>query len=259
MLLGRFKFEKEIFYGIVKDKTVFKIDYLPFNDNEIKITNEKYNLNELKILPPSSPTKIIAVGLNYKDHAKELGFSIPDEPVIFMKPSSAIIGPDDKIIIPPQTQRVDYEAELAFIIKKECYKKTKEEFRKYVLGYTCFNDVTARDLQKKDGQWTRAKSFNTFAPAGPFIFIPETSDFNPLNLKIKAIVNGEVKQNSSTANMIFSPPYLFEFINNIMTLYPGDIIATGTPPGIGPLRPGDEVSIEIESIGKLTNKVAASE
>jgi len=259
MFLGRFKFEEEIFYGIVEDKDVFKIDYLPFNNNEVKITNERYNLNELKILPPSSPTKIVAVGLNYKDHAKELGFSIPDEPVIFMKPSSAIIGPDDKIIIPPQAQRVDYEAELALIIKKECYKKRKEEFSKYILGYTCFNDVTARDLQKKDGQWTRAKSFNTFAPAGPFIFVPETSDFNPLNLKIKAIVNGEVKQNSSTANMIFSPQYLFEFINNIMTLYPGDIIATGTPPGIGPLHPGDEVTIEIESIGKLTNKVISSE
>ncbi|WP_456419915.1 fumarylacetoacetate hydrolase family protein [Methanocaldococcus infernus] len=197
------------------------------------------------------PTKIVCVGLNYIDHAKELNMEIPDEPVIFLKPTSSIIYHEDSIIIPKCSKRVDYEVELAYIIKKKAKDVKKEEAEDYILGYTILNDVTARDLQKKDGQWTRAKSFDTFCPIGPKI----VDNIEPMNLKIECRVNGEVKQRSNTKNMIFDVYELLEFISSIMTLYPGDIISTGTPPGVGPLKRGDVVECEIEKIGILRNFV----
>jgi len=208
-------------------------------------------IKDFKLLAPASPTKIVAVGLNYRDHAEELNMPIPKEPIIFLKPPSAVIGPGEPIILPPQSKRVDYEAELAVVIKKQAKNIKPEQAKEHILGYTCFNDVTARDLQAKDGQWTRAKSFDTFAPMGPWI----ETELDPSDLKIQALLNGKVVQNSTTANLIFSVPQLLSFISKIMTLKPGDIIATGTPSGIGPLAPGDEITIRIQGIGELKNPV----
>ncbi len=205
-----------------------------------------------RLLSPVLPGKIVAVGLNYRDHAGEMGIEIPKEPILFMKPSTSVIGPLDAIRYPAQSSRVDYEAELAVVISKECKGVAAARAREHILGYTCFNDVTARDLQAKDGQWTRAKSFDTFAPIGPWIV---THLDDPHNLDIRAYLNGELKQTSNTANLIFNVFDLIEFISHVMTLNRGDVIATGTPSGIGPMNIGDEVSIEIQGIGRLENKV----
>lgn len=205
----------------------------------------------MKFYKIPNPTKIIAVGLNYKEHAKELGMEIPDEPCIFLKPPSAVIYNNQPIIYPRQSKRVDYEAELAVVIKKEAYCVPEELVGDYILGYTCANDVTARDLQKKDGQWTRAKSFNTFCPLGPVI----TDEINPDKLDITLRVNGEVKQKGNTSDMIFNVFYLVSFISYIMTLFAGDVILTGTPPGVGPVIPGDKVEVDINGIGILANEI----
>jgi 2-keto-4-pentenoate hydratase/2-oxohepta-3-ene-1,7-dioic acid hydratase in catechol pathway len=203
-----------------------------------------------KVLPPVMPSKVVCVGLNYRDHAKELGFDLPKEPLIFLKPGSAVIGHLDNILYPEQSERVDYEAELAVVISGRCSKVSPEEVFNYILGYTCLNDVTARDLQIKDGQWTRAKSFDTFCPIGPCI---ETEISNPHNLDIRLVLNGEIKQSSNTSNLIFSVSELISTISHIMTLDEGDVIATGTPSGIGPMNRGDKVCVEIEGIGTLEN------
>ncbi|MBN2297371.1 MAG: fumarylacetoacetate hydrolase family protein [Deltaproteobacteria bacterium] len=205
-----------------------------------------------RLLPPVLPGKIVAVGLNYRDHAEELGLELPKEPILFMKPAASVIGPLDDIIYPPQSKRVDYEAELAVVISKDCKDVKASDARDFILGYTCLNDVTARDLQVTDGQWTRAKSFDTFAPIGPWI---ATGIDDPHCLGITASLNGEQKQSSSTANLIFSVFELIEFISGIMTLNALDVIATGTPSGIGPMNPGDTIEIAIEEIGMLKNKV----
>jgi len=186
------------------------------------------------------PSKIICVGLNYKDHAKELNMAIPDEPVLFMKSPTALIGDGEQIIYPAQTKELHYEAELAIVVLGDGK-----------LGFSCANDVTARDLQRKDGQWIRAKSFNTFCPVGPKV----VTDIDPDNLDIKLLLNGVVKQHSNTTDMIFKPAYLVSFISKIMPLFPNDIILTGTPPGVGPMNRGDVVNVVIEGIGKLSNKV----
>ncbi len=198
-----------------------------------------------------NPTKIICVGLNYIDHAKELNMEIPEEPIIFLKPTSSIIYNNDNIIIPKQSKRVDYEVELAVVVGKKCKNVKKEDAINYIKGYTILNDITARDLQEKDGQWTRAKSFDTFCPIGPKIV--KSIDSHNLNIQLK--VNGELKQKSNTKNMIFTVEELIEFISSIMTLYPDDIISTGTPPGVGKLNSGDVVEAEIEGIGVLRNYV----
>ncbi|MFC1571257.1 fumarylacetoacetate hydrolase family protein [Candidatus Margulisiibacteriota bacterium] len=187
------------------------------------------------------PSKIICVGLNYRDHAKELNMPIPEYPLIFLKAPSSLIFPDNPIVYPPQTKELHYEAELAIVMKD----------KSRILGFTCANDVTARDLQRKDSQWTRAKSFDTFCPVGPKI----VKDIDPDNLDIKLYLNGELKQSSSTSNMIFKIDYLVSFISRIMTLEPEDVILTGTPPGVGPMKVGDVVEVEIGGIGKLRNSV----
>ena len=197
------------------------------------------------------PSKIIAVGLNYVDHARELGMELPRNPVLFIKPPSALIYNNDPIVYPSQTQELHYEAELAVVINKRAKNIKPEEVADYIAGFTCANDVTARDLQKLDGQWTRAKSFDTFCPVGPEI----VGGIDPDDRAIKLYLNGEIKQSSNTANMIFKVDYLVSFISQIMTLEPEDIILTGTPVGVGPMKVGDEVVVEIEGIGKLANKV----
>jgi 2-keto-4-pentenoate hydratase/2-oxohepta-3-ene-1,7-dioic acid hydratase in catechol pathway len=194
----------------------------------------------------------VALGLNYHDHAAELGLEIPREPLLFLKPPSSVIGPYDEIIYPAQSSQVDYEAELAVVVGKRCSKVRPVQAQDYILGYTCFNDVTARDLQYKDWQWTRAKSFDTFAPFGPWI---ETAIEDPHKLAISLSVNGVIKQSSNTSNLIFNIYDLISYISNIMTLEKGDVIATGTPAGIGPLQRGDTVRVTIGGIGVLENRV----
>ena len=198
-----------------------------------------------------TPSKIVCVGLNYKDHAAEQNKPLPNEPMIFMKPSTAVIRTGEAIRIPPGVGRVDHEAELGVVIGKRAYRVPKERALEYVLGVTCVNDVTARELQAKDVQYTRAKGFDTFAPIGPSI----ATGYDGRPLKVEAIVNGQVRQSSSSAQLIFPVDHLIWFVSSVMTLLPGDIIATGTPSGIGPLKAGDTVTIRIEGVGELTNTV----
>ncbi|MGC9517307.1 MAG: fumarylacetoacetate hydrolase family protein [Methanomicrobiales archaeon] len=215
------------------------------------INGPNYKYEDIKIKSPISPSKIICVGLNYKDHAKELNMEIPEEPIIFMKPPTSVIGHLDTILYPYSSMQIDYEVEIAAVISCEAKNIKKDEASNFIGGYTVLNDVTARDLQRKDGQWTRAKSFDTFCPLGPAI----ETDIDSKNQKISLKLNGELKQNSNTSNMIFQTEDLIEFISNIMTLKPGDIIATGTPPGVGSMNKGDVVSAKIEDIGVLENYV----
>ena len=236
-------------YGCVHGDEVRELD-----GNIFKIfqeTNKSYPLDSISYLYPFVPSKIICVGLNYKDHAEEFGSPIPEEPLIFLKPSTAILPNKGKIIYPDMSKRVDYEAELGVLIKRKASKISVEEAENFILGYTCFNDVTARDLQRKDVQFTRGKGFDTFAPCGPFI----ETELDISDIKIQTYLNGEIKQNSSTSKMIFKVPYIISFISHIMTLIPGDIISTGTPAGIGAMNIGDKVEVIIEGIGKLENVV----
>jgi 2-keto-4-pentenoate hydratase/2-oxohepta-3-ene-1,7-dioic acid hydratase in catechol pathway len=208
-----------------------------------------YSIEDLEIRPPVSPSKIVCIGLNYKDHAAELKMELPDEPIIFIKPQTSVIGHLDTIIYPDSSSQVDYEAELGIVLSKEAKNVKAENAKEFIGGYTALNDVTARDLQRKDGQWTRAKSFDTFCPIGPCV----ETNLDPMNQNISLRLNGEFKQKSNTKNMIFNVYELVEFISNIMTLKPGDVIATGTPPGVGPMNTGDSVEVDIDGIGMLKN------
>jgi 2-keto-4-pentenoate hydratase/2-oxohepta-3-ene-1,7-dioic acid hydratase in catechol pathway len=209
-------------------------------------------LKNVRLLAPCEPTKIVAVGLNYRDHAEEFGTPIPPEPLIFLKPPSSVVGPGDAIRLPPRSlsKRVDFEGELAVVIGRRARNVPVGRAAKYILGYTILNDVTARDLQKKDGQWTRAKGFDTFSPIGPWI----VSGISPADLKIETFVNGKRRQASRTSRLAFKVPELVSFISRIMTLEPGDVIPTGTPSGIGPLKRGNKVEVRIEKIGTLANR-----
>jgi len=237
-------------FGIIENKTIIEIEGTPFGNLVRKDT--KHNLDEVKLIAPCAPSKIVAIGLNYKDHAKEMNKTVPTEPILFIKPSSSVIAHEDNIIYPSHmSSRVDFEGELAVVISKEAKHIKPSNALDYVLGYTCINDVTARDLQAKDGQFTRAKGFDTFAPLGPWI---ETR-LSPFDLEIKTFLNGDLKQHSTTSNLIFDVPRLISFISNVMTLYPGDVISTGTPSGIAPMYPGDKVEVEIQGIGSLQNYI----
>lgn len=205
----------------------------------------------MRIYKTPKPTKIVAVGLNYSDHAKELGMNVPKEPCLFLKPPTSVLRPNQSIIYPKESHQVDYEGELAIVIKKMAYRIPQNKINEYILGYTCANDVTARDLQRIDTQWTRAKSFDTFCPLGPLI----TDEIDPNNVSLRLWVNNELKQSGHTKNFIFNVQFLVAFISNIMTLLPEDVILTGTPKGVGPLNEGDKVEIEIEGIGRLINNV----
>ncbi|AAM04029.1 TPA: fumarylacetoacetate hydrolase family protein [Methanosarcina acetivorans] len=243
-MIGRFRSGDNVFYGEIEDGRVYP------NGG---VSAGTFELSELRVLPPSFPSKIVCVGLNYKDHADELSMEVPENPILFLKPPSAVIGHGDKIIYPASSSQVDYEAELAVVIGKRCKNISAEKAEDVIAGYSCFNDVTARDLQQKDGQWTRAKSFDTFAAFGPYIV--STDEIDVSDLKISCRVNGGTRQESSTSNLIFDIPFLIEFITEIMTLEVGDVIATGTPPGVGELQRGDTVEVEIQGIGTLRNEV----
>lgn len=214
-------------------------------------TGRVFAANQVSLDPPCVPSKIVAVGVNYKDHADEMKHDLPGEPLLFMKATTSVIPDGEKIVCPDISRRVDYEAELAVVIGRKARRVSREEALDYVLGYTCLNDVTARDLQKKDGQWIRAKSFDTFCPLGPCI----VTDLDPSDLAVESFVNGEPRQASRTSNLIFGVPALIEYITRAMTLLPGDVIATGTPSGVGPVKPGDKVEVRLEGIGSLINPV----
>lgn len=214
-------------------------------------------LSALQLLAPVTPSKIVCIGRNYRDHAAELGNEVPKEPLIFLKAPSALLAPGATIRIPAISRRVDFEGELGVIIARKCHKLTPEEdVRPYIRGYTIVNDVTARDLQKSDGQWSRAKGFDTFCPVGPFVSNAISLD---KGVTIITRLNGEVKQHGSTNDLIFDIAFLLRYISSAMTLCPGDLIPTGTPAGVGPMQPGDEVEVEIDGLGKLTNTVAAEQ
>jgi len=210
-------------------------------------------LGEVRLLAPVTPSKIVAIGLNYADHAAEGNRELPKEPMLFIKPSTAVVGPGDEVIYPPQTANLHYEGELAIVIGKPAKNVPIGEVRRYVLGYTCANDVTARDLQRRDVQFTRGKGFDTFAPLGPWI----VTDLDPSDLAIQTRLNGTVRQDSRTSKLIFNCDYLISYISSVMTLLPGDVISTGTAAGVGPMQPGDTVEVEIEHIGCLRNTIAA--
>lgn len=250
----RFSDGGRVLCGFTDGEKVFQVESDRYLLEDPEVISE-YHMGEVKILPPVSPSKVICVGLNYRDHAAELGMDIPDEPVIFLKPPTAVIGHGDAIVYPAMSSEVDHEVELAAVISERARRVDSGEADEFIAGYTVLNDVTARDLQRRDGQWTRAKSFDTFCPIGPFI----ETDIRPSNLDISLELNGVLRQSSSTSNMIFTVQELVEFISEIMTLEPGDIIATGTPPGVGEMKPGDTVRATVEGVGTLENRVESSD
>ena len=254
MHIVRFEMEGRTGYGVLEGEKIEVLWGTPYDGGLANTIGQVLSLPEVRLLAPCEPSKIVALGVNYRDHAAEFGHPIPEEPLLFLKPSTAVIGPDEDIVYPEMSRRVDYEAELAVVIGKTARQVKEADFRDYVLGYTCFNDVTARDLQKKDGQFTRSKSFDTFSPMGPWI---ETEIADPDNLRVEGYLNGERRQHSNTSNLVFPVATLISFISRVMTLLPGDVIATGTPSGIGPMRPGDVVEIRVEGIGALRNRLVA--
>ncbi len=250
MKIIRYLYQEHISYGILEGEALQPLLAPPYEG--LHPTGQHIPLAAVRLLAPCEPTKIVALGLNYRDHAREMRMALPDEPLIFLKPSTSVIGPEEAIVYPPQSHRVDYEAELAVVIGCRTCQVSEAEAGSHILGYTCCNDVTARDLQKKDGQFTRSKSFDTFAPLGPWI---ETDLPDPGNVTVEAYLNRQRRQHSHTGNLIFPVPVLVSFISHIMTLLPGDVISTGTPSGIGPMQSGDVVEIRLSGIGSLRNPV----
>jgi 2-keto-4-pentenoate hydratase/2-oxohepta-3-ene-1,7-dioic acid hydratase in catechol pathway len=244
----RIKAEGKKKYAVVDAHRVYGYKSSPFIPSSFKPDGAEYKLAGLKLLPPCLPTKIVCLGLNYHSHIAEFKGEEPQNPILFLKPLTAIIGPGDNIVL-PNSGRIDYEGELAVVMGKKAKDVSKKQALKYVLGYTCFNDVTDRIAQKIDGQWTRAKGFDTFASFGPWI----DTGIDPSDLLLETYRNGELKQSQRTSEMIFSIPEVISFISGVMTLLPGDIIATGTPAGIGPMKPGDKVEVKIEKLGILVN------
>ncbi len=251
MIVGRFFAGGSVKFGRVFNDRV-EVLSRDFLDGVVGATGEVYRMSEVRILAPVKPSKIVGVGLNYLDHIEEMGMERPQEPVIFLKPLTTVIAHNETIIYPKHmTNRLEYEGELAVVIGKKAKCVSVEDAPKYIFGYTILNDVTARDIQIKDKQWTRAKSFDTFSPIGPFV----VTDIDPHKLKIETRLNGSVRQSSDTSRMIFNVYELVSFVSEIMTLLPGDVIATGTPSGVGRMEIGDVVEVTIEKIGTLRNVV----
>ena len=275
MRIARFAHGGDVGYGIVEDVqpdgaaaavtgadadglVVTELMGHPFGvgDGSIRLTGSRYPLADVRLLAPVLPSKVIAIGKNYADHAREMGGEPPDDPVIFLKPSTAVVGPREPIVYPAQvSERVDFEGELAVVIGRLCRHVPPARVPEVIFGYTCANDVTARDLQARDGQWARAKGFDTFCPLGPWI----ETDVDPADLELTTIVNGEIRQNSRTSLLLHDVPALVTYVSTVMTLLPGDVLLTGTPAGVGSLKDGDEVSVTIEGIGTLTNGVVTSD
>jgi 2-keto-4-pentenoate hydratase/2-oxohepta-3-ene-1,7-dioic acid hydratase in catechol pathway len=249
----RFTHGQRALYGIVNEDAIQGIEDEPFEG--VKLTNQYHRFNDIRLLAPCTPSKVVALGVNYRSHGAEMKSALPDEPLIFIKPSTSVIGTEAEIIYPPSSERVDYEGELGVVIGPAARNVPREKAYDYVLGYTCVNDVTARDLQAKDRQWTRSKGFDTFCPLGPCI----ETELDPSDLALETLLNGEIKQRTRTSQLVFPVDVLVSFISNVMTLLPGDVIATGTPSGIGPMQPGDIVEVKIEGIGTLRNYVVKPE
>jgi len=220
---------------------------------EIALTGRRWPLADVRLLAPILPTKVVCVGKNYADHAREMGGEPPQNPVIFLKPSTAVIGPNAPIKLPPEASQVDYEGELAAVIGRPCRDVSPDRAAGVVLGYTVANDVTARDQQRADGQWTRAKGHDTFCPLGPWI----DTAADPSDLALRTELDGEVRQASRTSLLLHDVPALIAWVSRVMTLLPGDVILTGTPAGVGPMRPGQTVAVTVDGIGTLTNPVIA--
>ncbi len=253
MIYVRIQRSEQAAWGQLIGDRISLLSAAPYNGGQL--TGESVAWSDAVLLAPCEPTKVVAVGKNYHDHIKEFDAQVPERPILFIKPTTAIIGPLQPIVLPAQavSQRIDYEGELALVISKKATRIKAADFSDYVLGYTILNDVTARDLQKLDGQWTRAKGFDTFCPIGPVV----TDEVDPKNLPLTTRVNGHIRQQESTAQLIWPIGELLEFITQSMTLLPGDVVTTGTPAGVGPLLPGDQVDVTIEGIGTLNNPVAA--
>ncbi|MEA5076447.1 MAG: fumarylacetoacetate hydrolase family protein [Coriobacteriia bacterium] len=248
MRVVRIFHEEDVRYGLADESTVTLISDEPFAAWE---PEGIVALPHAQLLAPTVPTKIVCAGLNYKGHAREMGHELPTEPVIFLKPPTSVVGHGAEIRIPDGHDVVDYEAELALVIGRRAHKVTPEQAHTHVLGCTCANDVTSRVLQQRDGQWTRAKGFDTFCPLGPWV----ETDVDPRDTTLESYVNGERRQSTSTSDMIFDPYELVSFVSGVMTLLPGDVVLTGTPAGIGPLYRGDVVEIRVGGIGSLINRV----
>lgn len=245
----RFKLNDDIFFGeLLQDKVCLLKGNIESGFSE---TGKTVSLEDIELLAPVAPTKVVCVGLNYADHVEEVKLGSAEEPVLFLKPPSSIIANNENIVYPKQSKRVDYEGELAIVIKKTAKNVAEAQARDHIFGYTCANDVTARDLQAPQKQWTIAKGFDTFLPIGPSI----NTNISPDDLMLTTRLNGEIKQQSSTKMLIRNISWLVSYISSFMTLEPGDVILTGTPAGIAPMEPGDIVEVEIEGIGKLVNKI----
>jgi 2-keto-4-pentenoate hydratase/2-oxohepta-3-ene-1,7-dioic acid hydratase in catechol pathway len=237
-------------FGVVEGETIVAIDGHPFA--EIKKTDQRWAVADIRLLSPILPSKVVCVGRNYAEHAAEHGSEVPKEPLLFLKPSTSVIGPNDPIRLPLQSKQVEHEAELAVVIGVTGARRVdRETARQAIFGYTCANDVTARDLQRSDGQWTRAKGFDSFCPIGPWI----DTDVDISDAEVRCEVNDEVRQLGRTSQMVFDVPTLISYVSHIMTLLPGDVILTGTPAGVSPLNSGDLVSVRIGGIGELRNPV----
>ena len=256
MRLARFSIGGAPRAGLVEDEVVYELEGYPEpGSSKVVKTGGEWPLDKVELLAPVTPSKIVAIGLNYKAHAEEFDKDLPVEPMLFLKPSTSVIGTGSDIVYPAHmSHRVDYEAELGVVIGARAAGVAPGESVGHILGYTCFNDVTARDLQGRDVQYTRAKGFDTFAPTGPWI----ETDLDPESVRVEAYLNGEKRQDGSTSDMIFNVYELVSFVSRVMTLLPGDIIATGTPPGVGKMAPGDEVEIRLSGIGSLVNGVKLS-
>ncbi|MBX6378216.1 MAG: fumarylacetoacetate hydrolase family protein [Clostridia bacterium] len=245
----RFMADGEVRYGVLADDRVEELS-APFWASPRR-TGWVWKTSQVRLLAPVRPGKIVCVGVNYRAHAQEMGHRVPETPLLFLKPPSAVIGPDQAIRCPAMSELVHYEGEVVAVIGRRLHQASPDEALAAILGYTCGNDVTARDLQRRDGQWTRAKGFDTFAPIGPCI----ATGLDPSDLRLTTRLNGRVCQEGHTADLVFPVPELVAFISQVMTLEPGDCVFTGTPAGVGPIRPGDRVTVEVRGVGELTNPV----
>ncbi len=251
MRFCRAEAQGELFYGIIEGDIVARLSGAPYEG--YARDGRVYDLQRVKLLAPAEPSKIVAVGKNYLAHALEMKEGVPDEPLLFLKPSTCVIGPDDAIVYPRLSKRLDYEAELGVVIGKRCRNVQPGGSAGVIFGYTCLNDVTARDIQKGDPQWTRGKSFDTFCPIGPWI----ETELDPACVQVESRLNGELRQSAKTDMLIHSIDRLITYITACMTLLPGDIVATGTPEGVGPMLIGDVIEVSVEGVGILKNTVGA--
>lgn len=250
---------QEPHWGILVDETVYAVDQAPYlagpqgERPALHVTGAPRKLDQIRLLAPVTPSKLVCVGRNYAEHAAEMGNEVPPEPLIFLKPPTTVIGPDEPVVYPAISERVDHEGELAVVIGRRCRRLAEQDAASVIFGYTVANDVTARDLQRKDGQWTRGKGFDTFAPIGPWI----DTGFDPANRFVRCSVNGDLRQNGNTSLLIYSISRVLAFVTRFMTLEPGDLVLTGTPAGVGAVQPGDVMTVEVEGLGSISNPVVA--